>query len=200
MLGTMTPLGERTRNSRWGTTAAAFALGSLLAGAGFGVILGALGGALHIVLAGQLDRLAPTLLLVAVATGLLFDTGILHRSLPSTRRQVNDLWVNAYRGWAYGLGFGLQLGLGVVTIVKSSSVYAAFIAATLTASPFRGAIIGGLFGLLRGGSILYVWRVQRPHKLRAVAQTLSRWEPLASYSGVAITAAVFVALGIGLLT
>ena len=32
-------------------------------------------------------------------------------------------WLGRYRSWVYGLGFGVQLGAGVTTVVVSSAVY-----------------------------------------------------------------------------
>ena len=54
-----------------------------------------------------------------VASGLSVRASIL--TDVGRRRQVNEDWMARYRGWAYGAGFGLQLGLGVVTIVTTAS-------------------------------------------------------------------------------
>ena len=43
MLASITPLGERGRQSTWAVTVTAFALGASAAGAGAGAALGALG-------------------------------------------------------------------------------------------------------------------------------------------------------------
>ena len=48
--------------------------------------------------------------------------------MPGPRRQVNERWLDEYRGWVYGLGFGAQLGLGVSTVVSSAATYVAIIA------------------------------------------------------------------------
>jgi len=60
-------------------------------------------------------------------------------------RQVDDGWLPRYRGWVYGAGFGLQLGLGVVTIVTTAAVPAVWLLALLTASPSHGAAVGLAF-------------------------------------------------------
>src|SRR5213080_2807837 len=109
MLTSITPLGERGRGSRWAATIVALALGSALAGAAGGLAAG--------------------------AAGVALDLGIGGDPLPGPRRQVNEQWLGAYRGWVYGIGFGLQLGLGVATIVSASAVYATFAAAALSAAP-----------------------------------------------------------------
>ena len=58
--------------------------------------------------------------------------------VPGPRRQVNERWLDEYRGWVYGLGFGAQLGLGVTTIVTSAATYVALFAALLSGTPAAG--------------------------------------------------------------
>src|SRR5436190_9957214 len=147
MLASITPLGERSRNSRWGTTVTAFIVGSTASGAATGAAAGLLG----VPLAVALPTSTRAWVLVAfVGLGLLFDLRVLGVSLPSVRRQVNEQWLHRYRGWVYGLGFGLQLGSGVATIVTTSAVYSMLAAEVLTGSPGWGALIGATFGLVRG--------------------------------------------------
>ena len=87
---------------------------------------------------------------------------------PSWRRQVNEDWLAEYRGWVYGLGFGFQLGLGLVTIVTSAVLYLAFFGAFLTAAPVAGVLVGAAFGLARALPLLGVRHVETPDALRAV--------------------------------
>jgi hypothetical protein len=162
MLSSITPLGERGRGSIWGVTVASFALASTAAGALLGLALGALGSALLVGVSGE-ARLA--ILTIAVAIGLALDLGLGGLQLPTLRRQVNENWLGAYRGWVYGAGFGFQLGLGAVTIVTTSAVYLTLLAALLVADPMAGLIIGGSFGLIRGLAVLPAWRVRTPDRL-----------------------------------
>src|SRR3989442_3008088 len=116
MLGSMTPLGERSRGANWATTVAWYLAGSTAAGAGVGWVLGWVGSAttLAVGLAGR-STLIP---LAALAlAGVLLDAGLFGTTLPTIHRQVNEDWLQRYRGWVYGLGFGFQLGLGVATVV-----------------------------------------------------------------------------------
>ena len=83
---------------------------------------------------------AAALALLAVA-GIAADLRLGDLRLPTVRRQVDNRWLNRYRGWVYGVGFGFQLGLGVVTVVTTSAVYLAFAAAMLSGSPAAGAMI-----------------------------------------------------------
>ena len=174
MLTSITPLGERSRGSHWGTTVAAFAVGALAAGTALGAALGWLGQLTQI---GELSAtLRLALLALALLAGLALDLGVGGLRLPTIRRQVNEDWLHAYRGWVYGLAFGAQLGFGVVTIATSSTVYVAFFASLLSASPLPGAAIGGTFGLVRAAALLPAGRVRQPAQLLALGEAIRRYE------------------------
>lgn len=149
MLASITPLGERSRGFSWSVTASAFALGSV----GAGALAGAAGGALGSLLPGPSSWRGLALIAV-LGAAVLFDATALRTRLPTTRRQVNEDWLARYRGWVYGVGFGAQLGAGVVTIVSSAATYATAAAAVLCAIPPTGALIGATFGAVRAGSLL----------------------------------------------
>ncbi len=119
---------------------------------------------------------AAALALLAVA-GIAADLRLGDLRLPTVRRQVDDRWLNRYRGWVYGVGFGFQLGLGVVTVVTTSAVYLAFAAAMLSGSPAAGAMIGAVFGAVRWLSVLPGGRVRRSADLVRIDGHLRRWEP-----------------------
>src|SRR5687768_2664330 len=124
MLSSITPLGERGRQRRWGATVTAYAVGSVAAGASLGALLG--------LVPEPPARAALVVLAVACALAALLD--LRPALLPTIRRQVNEDWLGVYRGWVCGAGFGLQLGLGVVTIVTTAAVYVVLIAAALSGS------------------------------------------------------------------
>src|ERR1700683_1402386 len=130
MLTSITPLGERGRNSRWGVTVSAFVIGSSVAGA----LLGASAGGIGALLDDQSLAFSLRLLVLvgAALVGVALDLGLGGTRLPSVARQVNEDWMRSYRGWVYGVGFGFQLGLGLVTVVSASAVYLAFLAALLS--------------------------------------------------------------------
>jgi sulfite exporter TauE/SafE len=149
MLASITPLGERSRGFSWRVTASWFALGAVFTGALTGVTLGAIGSLLP---AGEGWRtLAVGAVLVAM---VLFDATPAGVALSTSRRQVNEDWLGRYRGWVYGVGFGAQLGAGVVTVVTSAAIYAMLAVELLSASPVTGAAIGGAFGAVRAASLL----------------------------------------------
>ncbi|HEV2075092.1 MAG TPA: hypothetical protein VGR10_02530 [Thermoleophilaceae bacterium] len=184
MLGSITPLGERGRGSRWGLTVAAFVLASTMAGALLGLLLGAVGSAAGIGgSAAALWVLAGALLL-----GLVVEAAPLGLRLPTVERQVDDQWLYRYRGWVTGAGFGFQLGLGMVTIVTTALTYVAFLAAALSGSGAAGALVGGVYGGLRGATALLSARVDTPDRLARLEGWIRRWDPTARRVSVVVQA------------
>jgi hypothetical protein len=199
MLASITPLGERGRRSRWGPTVSAFLLGAAGAGALAGAVFGA-AGALALGDAGSAGSAsgdARTRLAVLAAALLLAVALDALRKVPGPRRQVNERWLDAFRGWVYGLGFGAQLGLGVTTIVSSAATYVAMLAAFLTGSVGGGALVLGCFGLVRGLTPLAAARVRRPEQLMSMHARLERWREPAARAAPALLACAFVLAGVG---
>ena len=86
--------------------------------------------------------LAPNLVLAAAAAlGVAADMGVGRLAVPSMQRQVNEDWLTTYRGWVYGLGFGYQLGLGIATIVTTSTVWLVWVVALARGSWLVGLAI-----------------------------------------------------------
>jgi hypothetical protein len=194
MLGSITPLGERGRGRRWGPTVTLFTVASTIGGASLGGVLGAIGQA-----ASADGRTGLFALGVMILIGVALDAGLVGSGLPSPRRQVNEDWLRRYRGWVYATGFGVQLGLGVVTIVSISSVYLVFVASALSGSAATGALIGGSFGLFRAIPLLATAGVRFPHQLSAVNGALRRWDrPMRSVAVGAETGLAAVALAAGM--
>jgi hypothetical protein len=189
MLGSITPLGERSRGRRWGITVTAFALAATAAGAGLGAVLGAFGGLVDLSAAARTGLLAAA---VAVAVAVDLAPGL---RAPGPRRQVNEAWLHRYRGWVYGAGFGIQLGLGVTTIVSTAAVYATGAAAFLAGSAAAGALVGGAFGLARAATLLAAGGVDEPAALAALDRRLVAWERPARIAALAAEAAL-VALAV----
>lgn len=174
MLSSINPLGERGRGQRYWLTAAFYLLGSTLGG----LVLGTAGGLIGQLIPGGVWRF-PVIALV-VGGGATLD--LVRREPPSWRRQVDENWLSRYRGWVYGLGFGFQLGLGVVTIVTSASVYS-LLAMTILAGSFSlAALAGALFGLGRAVVILLGRKSVDPMSLRAMMRRLQGGLPVARYA------------------
>ena len=194
MLSSITPLGERGRNNRFVVAASFFIAGSLLGGAAAGFAAGGIG--TLIVPRGPMVDGAVIALLALIGAALDARLGGLR--LPTIKRQVDERWLQKYRGWVYGIGFGLQLGTGLATIVSSAAVYLMLVAALLTRSIAAGAVIGAIFGVVRGASILLARHVGTPEELRRFHRRLAANATHAERVGVAtqglIGAAGLVAL------
>lgn len=177
MLTSISPLGERARASRWWVTTTAYVISSTLGGVAVGAFAALLGG-----LVPEDVRSSPAaLLLVAAAlvVGLVLDLGVGGARLPSWRRQVDEAWLGRYRGWVVGTGFGAQLGVGVVTIVTSSTTYAVLLLAALSGSVPVGALVGGVFGLVRALPLVMMVRVDTRERLWAVLRRVEYASPTA---------------------
>jgi hypothetical protein len=197
MLSSIHPLGERARNMRWGLTAGAYVVGSIAGGLVFGGLLGAAGWVVHGV-AGTGPAVAGLLLAAAGLAGAGLDLGVGGLAIPTIHRQVNEDWLHRYRGWVYGSGFGFQLGLGVVTIVTTATIYVTFAAAFLVGlagSLAGGATIGAVFGAARSAPILLVARVSRPEHLRSTHQRLHAAAPVWRVLAIGVPCLVALSLG-----
>jgi hypothetical protein len=112
---------------------------------------------------------------VLLLGGLALDLGVGGTRLPTWRRQVDEAWIGRYRGWVVGAGFGAQLGLGVVTIVTSATTYAVVLVCLLTGTPAAGALIGGVFGLVRALPLVLMARVDTRERLYGALRAVDRW-------------------------
>ena len=195
MLASITPLGERGRQSTWAVTVTAFLIGGVAGGAAIGALAGAVGGAVLPERTTRDTRLSAlaAIVLIAIVLDARSDPA------PGPRRQVNEQWLHRYRSWVYGLGFGTQLGAGVTTVVVSSAVYVVVLAAFAAGQPETGAAIGALAAGLRGATVLLTARVVSPQRLVAFHERMRvlarpvRFAALAAQLALAGLAALAVA-------
>ena len=133
MLSTITPLSERAKGHSYRSTAGWFVLGGAAGGATLGVAMAGLAAGVRSL------HLSPTVLglcaLGAAVTAAVSDAGIAGVRLPVHRRQVNERWLDQYRPWVYGAGFGWQIGAGLVTYITTAAVYLMIVLGALTAAP-----------------------------------------------------------------
>jgi hypothetical protein len=186
MLGSISLLGERARGRRWGVTVGWLAIGATAAGAALGAVLGAVGRILPLTSTG-----AAYALLVVLAMAILVDLLWLPRRV-GPLRQVNDQWLLVYRGWVAGVGFGVQLGLAVATVVTSATTYVVLAAMALTGDPARGAAIGVLYGAVRAAGVLPGLAIRTTDDLARADRGLVRSDRAARYATVAATASCLV--------
>jgi cytochrome c biogenesis protein CcdA len=184
MLSSLTPLGERGRHAHWTITVTAFLIGALAVAGMLGAALGAAG---QLLVSGVSESPRLALVGVGLVLGAVVDLG--PRPVPGPRRQVDERWLDRYRGWVYGVGYGAQLGAGLATVVTSAATYVALMAAFLTADPGRGALVVGVYGVIRGLTPLATATVTTPDRLLAFHMRLQR-----ARRGVALLATVLLAL------
>jgi hypothetical protein len=195
MLASISPFGERARGQRWGTTVSAYLVASTLGGALVGGVLAVAGAALvHVTGAGTTTRLVVLAALGFLGLGL--DAGIAGTHLPGPHRQVDERWLGAYRGWAYGAGFGIQLGAAFTTIVPASITYLAFACALLSGSLGGGVVVGATFGLVRALPLLVNGKVHDPTTLRDRMRFADEALPVARRAST-LTQLSFVVVALG---
>ena len=196
MLSSITPFAEKGRGNRYPVTAAWFVVGAVAGGATLGLLVAA--GALLVSALGVPAHPAAVAFIACVlaAIGAAVDAGVFGQVLPVVRRQVNDRWLSQYRSWAYAVGFGWQIGTGVLTYVMTSAVGLLAVLGVLTGRPLVGFAVATGFGAVRGLAVLLTSGARDPQGLRALHLKLERaGEPVrwAAITVQAAAAAAFVA-------
>lgn len=177
MLSKITPMGEPTRNYTYRGTVAWFVAGAVVGGMSLGVVVALLAAGV-----GALDLSSTTTLAiagVAAAVTAASDANLGGFRLPGHSRQVDDTWLDNYRSWVYGGGFGWQIGVGLATFIVTAGVYLTIVLAALTGEPAVAFAICVLFGFTRGLAVLFARGVTSPERLQ---QLHLRFEELATVS------------------
>ncbi|HVB93210.1 MAG TPA: hypothetical protein VND67_02745 [Acidimicrobiales bacterium] len=196
MLSSITPVSERAKGNSYRSTAAWFVLGSTLGGATLGTAMAATAAATHRL------GLPPTGTgVVAVAAALVAagsDAGVFGLRVPIHRRQVNERWLDRYRPWVYGAGFGWQIGSGLTTYITTAAVYLMVVLGALTVNPAVALGVGTGFGILRGLAVLLTRRLTAPTELRTFHRRFDQAGPamnrlvIAVESGTAVVVALYL--------
>jgi hypothetical protein len=172
MLSTITPIGERGRGNRYATTARWYVVGAAVGG----LTLGAVAAALAVVFGAHGDARLVVIVLASLLAAAS-DARVGGFSLPTHRRQVNERWLDQYRPWVYGGGFGWQIGTGLATYITTATVYLLVVVAAV-GDDIRLALLGGfVFGATRGLAVLLTTRVRTPDDLRRVHAAVQRAGP-----------------------
>lgn len=192
MLSVITPMSERGRGRRFAVTSAWFIIGAILGGSTLGLIAVVLAVLVHSIGIAAMVAAGIGAMTALVCAGS--DLKSFGFQLPGHTRQVNEYWLDTYRGWVYGAGFGWQIGVGVSTYIMTAAVYLTVILAALTASPIMALAICTLFGLLRGMMILLTFRVHTPERLRSFHRGFARLRAPVRTATIAIELAVAIAM------
>ena len=190
MLSTLTPVAERAKGHRYGATCAWFVMGATAGG----LALGGLVAMLAAVVAGLGPSSAAvgSVALAAALVALVSDTGLAGVRVPVHHRQVNERWLDTYRPWVYGGGFGFQIGTGLATYITTAAVYLFVVLGALTGDPAIALALGASFGLVRGLAVLLTRRVTDPVGLLGFHRRFAALLPRAQRAALAVVALVAV--------
>ena len=157
MLSSITPMAERGRGHRFRPTATWFVVGAFTGGLTLGLVAAALAAGV------RAAHLHPTTLAAlgtaAAVLAAASDGHVARFALPIHRRQVNERWLDQFRPWVYGAGFGWQIGTGLATYIKTAAVYLMIVLLALAGDPWVALGVGALFGLVRGLAVLLGRRI-----------------------------------------
>ncbi len=188
MLSTITPVTERGRNRSYWATVPWYLIGALAGGLTLGGVA-----ALIAIPVGMAD-LAPE---VALAIAGLFtvvsvfsDLGVGGFQLPRHGRQVDRFWLDNYRAWVYGTGFGWQIGVGLATYIVTTAVYVTVLIAILSGSPAQAILLGVVFGTVRGLAIFLGSGATSIENLHSLHRRLTDLEPASRLVMFGVQAAV----------
>lgn len=184
MLSTITPMGEQARGARYAWTAGWYIAGAVAGGA----CLGAVMASAALVSPSGLSIVVAVAALVAMAS----DTRLLGFQLPMHRRQVNERWLDRYRPWVYGAGFGWQVGTGFATYIVTAANYLLVVLAVASGSPSIALVAGTTFGLTRGVAVFLTRGASTPEALRRLHEQVQRQGARWRDAVVAVEAAVAV--------
>jgi hypothetical protein len=173
MLSTITPLAESGRGRRFATTARWYVVGSIAGGLTLGGGMALLAAAIANVSVSRgtvLWAVAIASILAAASDGRLGGF-----QLPGHDRQVNEMWLERYRSWVYGTGFGWQIGVGLATYIMTGGLYLMILMATISGQPWWAVAAGLVFGLIRGAAVYLARSLDLPE---AVLSFHRRFEAL----------------------
>ena len=123
----------------------------------------------------------------------LLEALSLERKLPSRAHQVNENWMQKYRGWVYGVGYGFELGLALSTIVTTALIHLMLFAMIASGSWLGSIVIGGVFGVARTGLVFSTFKVDEGQQLRTLLRRVDDWSKQARTMGAMLSVTLAVA-------
>ena len=197
MLSSIHPFGERSRNNRFASTALAHIVGSTLGGAVLGLLAGLVGAIIRLVIPLPPSAWVAIVVLAAAGATVLEASGR-ERLLPTRTRQVNENWIQQYRGWIYGAGFGAELGFGISTIITTTLIHLLVLTMIVLGDIVATTALGVLFGFTRGATVLAAASVNSADRLRSLHQRLDQMRDHSRKGAVAslVLATVIGTLGL----
>jgi hypothetical protein len=190
MLSTITPVTEQARGRRYWATVPWYVLGAVAGGATLGLLAAVL--ALPVRALDLSTSASLAIVAVLAIVSILSDLRVGGFQLPRHGRQVDRLWLDHYRSWVYGTGFGWQIGVGLATYIVTSAVYLAVAIAALTGSPVEGFAVGVIFGTVRGFAIFLGVGASTLEALRSLHRRIHTLEPASRVAMFTVQAVVAV--------
>jgi len=191
MLSSLNPMSERARGNRFAVTVGWYVFGAAIGG----LLPGGVGAVVACGTSGLGASVRWGLAAVAALIALSSDAAPFGLHLPLHPRQVDERWLTAYRRWVYAAGYGVQIGAGVATYVMTAAVYLTVVLGGLTGSPLEALLVGVVFGIVRGLTLLVSGRARTPERLRALLARVERSGPLSLRAVMAAEAAVVPVAG-----
>ena len=105
---------------------------------------------------------------------------------------MNERWLDQFRPWVYGAGFGWQIGTGLATYIVTAAVYLMVVLAALVGNGWAAVGLGALFGLVRGLSVYLGRHITSADALRNFHQWFSELGPKVRRATIAVEGAVVV--------
>jgi hypothetical protein len=197
MLSTITPVTERAKGHTYRNTASWFVAGAVAGGATLGTVMATLAvgvRSLHL----SPGALGVSALVAALVAGVS-DSGLAGLRVPIHRRQVNERWLDQYRSWVYGAGFGWQIGAGLATYITTAAVYLMVVLGALSTSPAVALGIGCGFGLCRGLAVFLTARITTPTALRTFHRRFTEAGPTVGRVATTVELLAAAALAVALM-
>ena len=191
MLSSLTPLAERGRGHRYRTTAAWFIVGGLIGGCALGATAALF--ALAVRAIGPSHNVVLGVAALASLIAFASDLELFGFRLPIHHRQVNERWLDQFRGWVYGIGFGFQIGMGLATYIMTAALYLLIVVGSLSQSVVVALTLGAAFGLVRGLAVLLGRTINSPETLRSFHRRFSAAGPRVRLVTIAVEGGCAVA-------
>jgi hypothetical protein len=140
-------------------------------------------------------RQTATIALGAAIVTAASDVGLGGFRLPIHHRQVNERWLDQFRPWVYGAGFGWQIGTGLSTYIVTAAVYLMMVLSVLTGQVWLAVGMGALFGLVRGLSVCLGRQITSSQSLQRFHHRFQELGPLVRRITITVQLLVAVLFG-----
>jgi hypothetical protein len=171
MVETITPVVHGGRQKKYWTSVALHALGTTLAAATFGLVLGGIGTLLR----APWGRIGAVVVAVVATMYAVREALGLRIPLPERHKQVPQWWRDFFSAPVSSFLYGAGLGIGFLTFLQFGTYVAVAGAAFLSGDPMIGVLICLPFGLTRGLTVVLTARATEPEDAGGLVDILDGW-------------------------